>query len=106
MWELVHMSDVSLESDVARVRNSPRLFWQGMCISSGGSESKWVGGWTIPSCYFMFGPKVGHLCRMRSMVSFFCSECELHGRLFHPSVGFQFFPKHWVDGEALVRRVV
>ena len=63
MWELVHMPDVSLESDVARVRDPlPALFGGGLYV--------------------------------------------LLRKVFHPSVGPQFFPKQGVDGEALVRRVV
>ena len=34
MWELVHMPDVSLESDVARVRDPPRPFWRGTSVGS------------------------------------------------------------------------
>ena len=43
MWELVHMPDVSLESDVARVRDPPRLL-AGCCTLCLMGRGELVGG--------------------------------------------------------------
>ena len=53
MWELVHMLDVSLESDVARVRNPPRPFRRGMCFSSGEREGLAGGGVDYVLLFFL-----------------------------------------------------
>ena len=54
MWELDHMSDESLESDVARVRDSPRPFWRGVYPFLGGSEeSLRRGRWNVPLVYYV-----------------------------------------------------
>ena len=101
------MPDVSLESDVARVRSPHLPCGRGIvsCYLGGDEKSAWVGGWTMTSS-LLYSVIMWDIYFVYSSVSGSFLGCGLCRRVFNPAVGYEFFPKKGVDDEAFIRRVV